>query len=106
MLTAWSEITKREYPGRQDLLDMILSPCHLSISNISKGGWIMTDTCNAARKFRRLIIEAITKITKKQGMTSNKINIFEAGKFYNILLHDLQMKKLMKDFYCFVFMCK
>ena len=62
MLTAWREITKREYPGRQDLLDMIPSPCQLSIANISKGGWIMTNTCNALRKSRRLIIEAITEI--------------------------------------------
>ena len=65
MLTAWREITKREYPGRQDLLDIITSPCQLSIANISKGGWIMTDTCNAAQKFRSLSIETITEITKK-----------------------------------------
>ena len=80
MITAWHERTKREYPGRQDLLDMILSPCHLSISNISKGGWILTDNCNSDRKLRRFIIEAITEIAKKEGMTSNQINVFEAGK--------------------------
>ena len=39
-------------------------------------------------------------------MTSNKINIFEAGKLYNIILHDLQMKTIMKDWYCFVLMYK
>ena len=38
MLTAWREITKREYPGRQNLLDMIPSPCQLSIENIAKVG--------------------------------------------------------------------
>ena len=89
MLTAWREITKREYPGRQDLLAMIPSPCHLSIAKISKSGWIMTDTCNAARKFRRLPIDAITEISNKEGMASNQINIFEAGKLYKILLHYL-----------------
>ena len=47
----------------------------------------MTDTCKAVRKFRRLIVEAINEIAKKEGMTSNQINIFEAGKLYNILLH-------------------
>ena len=65
MLTAWCEITKREYPGRQDLLYMIPSPFQLLIANIAMGGWIMTDTCNAARKFRRLLIEAITEILNK-----------------------------------------
>ena len=44
MLIAWHEITKRGYPVRQDLLDMIPSPCQLSISNISKDGWIITYT--------------------------------------------------------------
>ena len=80
MLTDWREITKREYPGRQDLLDMIPCPCQLSISNIYKGGWIMTDTCNATRKFRRLLFDTITEITKKEGITRNQLNIYEAGK--------------------------
>ena len=66
----------------------------------------MTDTCSAAQKFQRLLIEAITEISKKKEMKSNKINIFEAGKLYNIILHDLQMKTLMKDCYYFVLMYK
>ena len=66
----------------------------------------MTDTCNAARKFRRLPIEAITEIAKKEGLTSNQINIFEAGQLYNIILHDLKMKTLMKYCNCFVLMYK
>ena len=102
MLTGCREITKREYLGRQDLLDIIPSPCQLLIEKIAKGGWIMTYTCNAARKCRRLLFEAITEITKKEGMTSNQINSFEAGKLYNIPLHYLKMKTLMKDCYCFV----
>ena len=35
MLTSWRKITKREYPGRQDLLYMITSPCHMSIVLLS-----------------------------------------------------------------------
>ena len=66
----------------------------------------MTDTCSAAQKFQRLLIEAITEISKKKEMKSNKIKIFEAGKLYNIILHDLQMKTLMKDCYYFVLMYK
>ena len=53
-----------------------------------------------------LIIEDITEIAKKEGITSNKINIFEAGKVYNIILNYLQIKTLMKDCYCFVLMYK
>ena len=104
MLTSWREITKREYPGRQDLFDMIPSPCRLFISKISKCGCIITDTFNATRKFRRLLIEAITEIANKEEMTINQIKIFEVGNFYNILLHYLQMKTLMEDCYCFVLM--
>ena len=62
----------------------------------------MTDNCNATRKFQRLLIEAITEIARKEGMTRNQINIFESGKLYNILLHNLEMKTLMKDLY---FLC-
>ena len=64
----------------------------MSIAKITKGGWIMKDTWNAARKFRRFLIEAITEIANREGMKSNQINIFEEGNFYNILLHDLQME--------------
>ena len=100
MLIAWREITKQEYLGRQDFLDMIPSPCKLFIENIANGGWIMMNTCNSPRKVRRSLIEYITEIANKEGMKSNKINIFEAGKLYNILFHDLQMKTLMKDCHC------
>ena len=89
MLTAWRKITKWEYPGQQDLLEMIPNPCQLSIANIAKVGWTMTDICNSARKFWRFLIESITEIANKYGMTSNQINIFEAGKLYYIILHDL-----------------
>ena len=65
MLTAWREITKREYFGQQELLDMIPSTFKLLIANIAQGDWIMTDTCNADRKFRRLLIEDITEIANK-----------------------------------------
>ena len=95
MLTTWREIIKRAYPGQQYLLDIISSPFQLSIEKLSNGGWIMTYTCNAAHKFRRFLIEAITETANKEGMTSNQINIFEAGKLDNILLHDLKMKTLM-----------
>ena len=99
MLTAWREITKWEYPIRKEFIAMIPSPCQILIAKIDKSGWIMTDTCNAAQKLWRLLIEAITVIAKKEGMTNNKINIFEAGNLYNILLHHLQIKTLMKYWY-------
>ena len=72
MLTAWREMTKRDYPTRKYLLDMITSHCKPLISKIAKGGWIMSDTCNAAWKFQRLLIEAITEIANKEGTTNKK----------------------------------
>ena len=101
MITAWREITKQDYHKQEALLYIIPSPCQLFISKILKGGCILTDTYNAARKFRSFLIEAISEILKKEGMTSNQKKI-GSSKLYNTLLHDLQMKTLMKNGYYFL----
>ena len=84
ILETWREVTAREYPGRQDLLDQIPKAAELTIAKLAKGGWIMTDTCNPARKFRRLLKAAIIEIARAEGMSEEDIIIFEAGKYYNM----------------------
>ena len=51
----------------------------LTLAKLAKGGWIMTDTCNAARKYRRLLMESIKKIAEEDGMSPDQITVWEAG---------------------------
>lgn len=81
ILKVWREVTAREYPNRQDLLDLIPKPHQLTLSKLANGGWVMTDTCNPARKFRRLFVAAIKEIAKEEGMSEEDIHIFEAGEY-------------------------
>ena len=52
MLETWHEVTVREYPNRPDLILLLPNANELSVAKLAKGGWLMTDTCNPARKFR------------------------------------------------------
>ncbi len=78
LLDHWKRVTERMYPGRNDLLEHIPAASKLSLSRLAECGWIMTDTCSPARKFRRLLIEAIVEIAQKEGMDAEQIKIFEA----------------------------
>ena len=53
----------------------------------------MTDTCNAARKYRRLLVESIKQIAEEEGIPKKQIKVFKAGKvmtdFYSIFLSTL-----------------
>ena len=85
MLQTWRVVTQRVYPGRADLLALLPKPSDLSLSKLTNGGWIMTDTCNPAREFRKLFMAAITEIAEEEGMTKNEITIYEAGKSYQYM---------------------
>ena len=84
MLEYWRTVTAREYPGRQDLLDQIAEGSSLSLAKFAKGSLVMTDTCNAARKFRRLMIEAIKDAAKEEGMRDDSIHVFEADCWHHL----------------------
>ena len=81
MLEEWRAVTRKLYPGRQDLLDRIPLAYQLSIAKLAKSGWIMTDTCNAATKFRKLFIESIKQVAIDRGMPARQIRIYEAGEY-------------------------
>ena len=81
MLKAWKQVTKRMYPNRPDLLALIPEPSKLTLAKLAKGGWVMTDTCNPARKFWKLLISAISDIAKDDGMKEEDIRMYKAGKF-------------------------
>ena len=44
----------------------------------------MTDTCNAARKYRRLLVEKIKQIAEEEGIPKEQLKVFETGKVINI----------------------
>ena len=57
----------------------------------------LTDTCNAARKYHRLLVESIKEIAEGEGIPKERIKIFGAGKvianfnsifFSTLTLHD------------------
>ena len=81
MLDEWRGETARLYPGRQDLLDRIPLATQLTIAKFAKNGWVMTDTCHPATKFRRLFVEAIEEVALAEGLPKNQIQIYQAGMF-------------------------
>ena len=46
----------------------------------------MTDTCNAARKYFRLLVESINHIAEEEGIPKERIKLFEAGKVITIFI--------------------
>ena len=99
ILDTWRAVTFREFPGRQDLLDLIPKAYQLTLGKLAKGGWIMTDTCNPARRFRRLLSAAITQIALEEGMDKDDIKMFEAGKycfyFFELIIKCMYLTKIM-----------
>ena len=57
-------MTSRELPDRPELLDLLPNEDDIDIAELGHGGSITTDTCNAARKMRRLLASVIES---KQG---------------------------------------
>ena len=56
---------------------------------------MMTDTCNSARKYRRLIVEPIKQIAEEEGIPKERIKVFESVKmmsnFYSIFVSTLTL---------------
>ena len=75
-LDSWRKVTEREYPGRPDLLEMISLATEFTLTELARKGWIMTDTCNPARAFRRNLKASIQEIALDAGMRIENICIF------------------------------
>ena len=79
MLDRCRDLTSRMYPNRPELLTRILQDNELTIAKLNDCGWVMTDTCNSARKYRRLLVESIKQIVEEEGIPKERIKVFEAG---------------------------
>ena len=64
MINIWGEIIERNYPGQEDLLDLIPNANYLIISKLSFGGNDETDTCNGAQNIRRILCDLIVDTSK------------------------------------------
>ena len=65
------------FPNRPDLLDLLPRPSGLCVSKLRDGAGVMTDGCDAARKFRRLFIESVKKVCIDMDYSDDQIIIFE-----------------------------
>ena len=67
-------------PNWPDLLARIPQANKLTIVKLANSGWVTTDTCNDARKYRRLLVKSINQIAEKEGIMKERRKVFEAGK--------------------------
>ena len=83
------------HPNRLDLLARIPQANELTIAKLAYGGWEITDTFNAARKYRRLLVKSTKKVAEEEGITKERIKVFEEGKvitnFYSIFFSTLTL---------------
>ena len=93
-LQRWKQVTAREFPDISDLLYMIPYPDIIYINNLGDGGTITTDTCNDARKVRRLLVKYIDGCVNEQDCMQHLRNMWINGvakavsKFMNGFLED------------------
>ena len=74
-LTRWRDISKREFPSRPDLLDMIPQPDRINIDKLGEGGTITTNTYNAAQKVCRFLVEHINGHVNEQDCVQHLRNV-------------------------------
>ena len=74
-LKRWKDIAMREFPDRPDLLLFIPDLDSINIEKLVDCGTITTNTCNAAQKFRWLIVEYINGTVDKQDCMQHLSNV-------------------------------
>ena len=81
LLKKWRETTKRMYPNRPDLLvpeeGGLPEPSSLTMGKLGRGGGVMTDGCDKARKQRRLTAATIKDEAIALGIPASQIKVFE-----------------------------
>ena len=93
-LSRWKHKTALEFPGRSDLVDMIPDPNEIDITKLGHGGSVNTDTCAAAQKERRLILQEVGGRCHEQDCWNHLRNVWINGmsksvsKFLNEYLED------------------
>ena len=63
-LVKWQEVIERDYPDYEHSLDQ----AGLDITKLQDGGHVVTDGCNTARKFNRMMVDTIKNAKKGQSV--------------------------------------
>ncbi len=77
LLEGWRATTTTLFPQCPELLNLVPCPNELTLAKLAKDGVVSTDNCNAARKFRRLIVEKIKEEAKTHGLSESEILVLE-----------------------------
>ena len=83
-LLHWRNVTARMYPGNRDLLDRIPLQSKLTLARLHKNGWLMTDNCPTAMKFKRLLHDKIAKQARAEGIPENEIRVRQADCWHHL----------------------
>ena len=65
-------ITAAMYPNNDALLSKLPDPSQLTLARLAKNGFLIKDTCDTARKFRRNLRVIIEAEGLAQGITPDK----------------------------------
>ena len=78
-LIRWEEVTERGFPNRPDLMALIPFEDSTDIAKLSNDGVITTDTCNSARKSRRLLVEHLDGTVHEMDCMHHLSNVIIGG---------------------------
>ena len=56
----------------------------VTLARLAENGWLMTDKCNTAQKFGKLLRTVIEPKAKENGMTEDEINVYEADCWHHL----------------------
>ena len=71
MVEKWQEAMERDYVGVEHDID----PEGLDLAKLGEGGNVMTDGCNGARKFNRMMVDTINTRFREKGIQDSIGNI-------------------------------
>ena len=77
LLDGWRSVIAEMYPDNDDIPNLIPLGSEMSMTKLAKRGFAMTDTCNTARKPRRLIIEGVNRVMQEEGLSADKAKVRE-----------------------------
>ena len=84
-ITAWRNVTAREYHGRDDLLDKIPKAVNFSLVKLSEGGWVITNACNPVVHFVAYLLKAsIKQIAEAEGTNPDAIEIVHGDCWHHL----------------------
>ena len=69
-LNRWAQVCEERYPG---YAHDIPKDCGMNLRKLSSGGSVNTDTCNAARKTRRILVSKIKQAADKMNIAGSKV---------------------------------